>query len=112
MLNPSDILRGYMDTIILSQLDDEDGYGYSISRQIAEKTDGLVELKEGTLYNSFRRLESLGLIESYWGNEQEGARRRYYHLTDTGRHLLQENIRDIKKYNMMIDRIFSKEEAV
>ena len=112
MLNPSDILRGYMDTIILSQLDDEDGYGYSISRKIAEKTEGTLEMKEGTLYSTFRRLESLGMIESYWGNEQEGARRRYYHLTENGRQLLHENIRDIKKYNALIDKIFSKEEAV
>ena len=46
MLNPSDILRGYVDTIILSQLDDEDGYGYSISRKIAEKTEGSLSFYE------------------------------------------------------------------
>ncbi len=112
MLNPSDILRGYLDTIILRQLDDEDGYGYSISRKVAEKTEGTLELKEGTLYSTFRRLESLGMIESYWGDEQAGARRRYYHLTDNGKQLLNENIQDMKRYNAMIDKIFGKEEVI
>ena len=109
MLNASDILRGYMDTIILNQLEFEDNYGYAISKTVAEITDGIIELKEGTLYTTFRRLESTGMIESYWGNEQAGARRRYYHLTDAGKALLDENKADWKRYSRMLDKVFDKE---
>ena len=57
MLNGSDILRGYTDTIILAQLCRGDSYGYSINRRVQEVTGGELQLKEGTLYTTFRRLE-------------------------------------------------------
>ena len=40
MLNSSDILRGYTDTIILAQLLKEDSYGYVISKNVQEITRG------------------------------------------------------------------------
>ena len=38
MLNASDILRGYTDTIILAQLAEGDSYGYVISKSVQEIT--------------------------------------------------------------------------
>jgi len=110
MLNASDILRGYTDTIILAQLVGGDSYGYVISKNVQEMTHGEMQLKEATLYTTFRRLESAGVIESYWGNENAGARRRYYHLTDAGRRLYEENIEDWRKYRAMISALFGMEE--
>ena len=40
MLNSSDILRGYTDTIILAQLAEGDSYGYVISKNVQEITAG------------------------------------------------------------------------
>ena len=102
MLNSSDILRGYTDTIILAQLEEGDSYGYLISKTVQEATAGEVQLKEATLYTTFRRLETAGVIVSYWGSEEVGARRRYYHLTDAGRALLSENRAQWKRYQEMI----------
>ena len=64
MLNSSDILRGYTDTIILAQLAGGDSYGYVISKNVQEITRGELQLKEATLYTTFRRLEAAGMIES------------------------------------------------
>ena len=86
----ADLLRGYTDTIIMRQLAGGDGYGYGISRAVAEKSDGMVQMKEATLYTAFRRMEENGYIRSYWGNEATGARRRYYSLTDPGKSKLEE----------------------
>lgn len=87
----ADLLRGYTDSILLAQLAGGDSYGYRINKSVCELSDGQLELKEATLYTAFRRLESAGYIRSYWGNENAGARRRYYSLTDEGRtHLLEE----------------------
>lgn len=80
----SDVIRGHTDTIILAQLLRGDSYGYQINRAIQEKTGGQYELKEATLYTAFRRLEQLGCITSYWGDETTGARRRYYSVTPAG----------------------------
>ena len=81
----ADLLRGYTDTILLSQLAGGDSYGYEINRRVSGLSGGAVELKEATLYTAFRRMESAGLIISYWGNEETGARRRYYAITPAGR---------------------------
>ena len=111
MLNSSDILRGYTDTIILAQLDQGDNYGYVISKNVQEIPRGELELKEATLYTTFRRLENSGMIESYWGNENAGARRRYYHLTEKGRELFYENQADWRKYRSIISELFGMEAA-
>ena len=110
MLNSSDILRGYTDTIILAQLAGGDSYGYVISKNVQEITRGELSLKEATLYTTFRRLESAGVIESYWGNENAGARRRYYHLTDAGRKLYEENLEDWRRYRAVISKLVGLEE--
>ena len=110
MLNASDILRGYTDTIILAQLYHEDSYGYVISKNVQEVSGGELQLKEATLYTTFRRLENAGVIESYWGNENAGARRRYYHLTDDGRRLYEENRTDWRRYRAVISQLIGMEE--
>lgn len=80
----SDMIRGHTDAIILAHLLGGDSYGYKINRAIGEKTGGQYELKEATLYTAFRRLEQMGYITSYWGDENTGARRRYYSITPQG----------------------------
>lgn len=80
----ADLIRGHTDTIILASLIDSDSYGYKINKSILERTDNVYELKEATLYTAFRRLEDAGFIQSYWGNETTGARRRYYSITPNG----------------------------
>ena len=112
MLNSSEILRGYTDTIILAQLAGGDSYGYVISKNVQEISRGELQLKEATLYTTFRRLESAGVIESYWGNENAGARRRYYHLTDAGRALYEENLADWRKYRAIISALFGMEDSL
>ena len=36
-------------------------------------------------------MEEGGYIRSYWGDEETGARRRYYSLTEPGREKLEED---------------------
>ncbi|HEK9037034.1 TPA: helix-turn-helix transcriptional regulator, partial [Clostridioides difficile] len=60
MIIASDMIRGHTETIILKHLLEKDSYGYEINKSILEKTKGLYELKEATLYTAFRRLEQSG----------------------------------------------------
>ena len=101
----ADLLRGYTDTIIMRQLADTDGYGYGISRAVAEKSDGMVQLKEATLYTAFRRMEESGFIRSYWGDEATGARRRYYSLTMSGREKLADDKQVWEETRRVIDTL-------
>ena len=111
MLIAADLIRGHTETIILAQLAEGDSYGYVISKNVQEITRGELQLKEATLYTTFRRLEAAGMIESYWGNENAGARRRYYHLTKKGRALFAENQADWRKYRAVISELFGMEDA-
>ena len=90
----SDLLRGHTDTIILKLLMDGDKYGYEITKLIAEQSGNQYELKEATMYSSLKRLEQDGHITSYWGDETQGGRRKYYHVTSSGRTLYESNKRN------------------
>lgn len=110
MLNVSDILRGLTDTIILAQLEESDSYGYQINKNISELSGNDFELKEATLYTSFRRLEESGCITSYWGDENSGARRRYYSITEEGKKILTENKVDWEKIQNLLDGLLHRAE--
>lgn len=79
-----EVLKGYVDTIILSLLYKKDMYGYELSKKVKEESKGAFELKEGTLYLAFKRLESNGYAQSYWEDSQGGGRRKYYTISQAG----------------------------
>jgi DNA-binding PadR family transcriptional regulator len=101
----SDLIRGHTDTIILAHLIDRDSYGYEINKSIQEKTNQQYELKEATLYSAFRRLEQAGFIQSYWGDQETGARRRYYTITPAGHALYHTNKNDWEHAKALIDKL-------
>ena len=78
-------LKGNIETIILCSLYNRDKYGYEIAKDIKDRTENAYEIKQPTLYSYLKRLQDDGLIESYWGTESNGGRRRYYMLTKYGR---------------------------
>jgi len=105
----ADLLRGYTDTIILRQLSHADSYGYRISKQVSLISQGGLEMKEATLYTAFRRLETAGLIRSYWGDETTGARRRYYAITKAGLEKLTQDCAAWEETKCMMDRLLKED---
>lgn len=79
-----DMIKGFINPVVLSVVSRGDTYGYEIAKYVNDQTNGALDLKEGTLYPSLRRLEAEGFIESYWGTEAGGPRRRYYRITTSG----------------------------
>ncbi|OZM58642.1 PadR family transcriptional regulator [Lottiidibacillus patelloidae] len=81
-----EVLKGHIDTLILSLLHKKEMYGYELAKYVREKSKEQFELKEGTLYLSLKRLEKNKWISSYWGDENgPGGRRKYYKLTPLGK---------------------------
>lgn len=107
----SDLIRGHTDTIILANLTREDSYGYKINKDIQIKTENQYELKEATLYTAFRRLETSGYISSYWGNENTGARRRYYTITPEGRGAYHRLKKEWEESKYLIDILIQSDEG-
>ncbi|MDR2510406.1 MAG: PadR family transcriptional regulator [Spirochaetaceae bacterium] len=107
----SDILRGHTDTVVLGALLDRDRYGYEIYNAILDRTEGVFELKETTLYSSYKRLEREGHLSSYWGDETQGARRKYYAITAAGRELFEQNKRDWEFTRQILDTLILAKDA-
>jgi PadR family transcriptional regulator PadR len=89
----ADMLRGHTESIVLAVLCRGDSYGFEIFKTIRDATGGAYEIKEATLYASYRRLLKDGLVEAYWGDETQGGRRKYYRITDAGRAVYHANVR-------------------
>lgn len=80
-----EMIKGYIESIILSVLENEDLYGYEISKRIRNISENTFEIKEGTMYVVLKRLENNELISPYWDDtESGGGRRRYYKITEQG----------------------------
>jgi PadR family transcriptional regulator PadR len=101
----SDLLRGHTDTIILKLLMDGDKYGYEISKLIQTNSSGEYELKEATMYSSLKRLEADGSITSYWGDETQGGRRKYYRIAEKGKQLYFENKNNWEYAKRILDQL-------
>lgn len=84
--------RGFVNNIILESLLSGDKYGYEIIKEVEEKSNGKIVLKQPSLYSSLKRFETKGFITSYWGDSDIGGRRHYYTITETGRNYYNKTI--------------------
>jgi len=86
-----DKLRGHLETMILSTLEQGEAHGLEILRRLDEAGCGLLRLKEGSLYPALYRLEAAGEVKAVWEpapHGRRGARRRIYQLTTKGQRKL------------------------
>ncbi|MBO5394681.1 MAG: helix-turn-helix transcriptional regulator, partial [Clostridia bacterium] len=58
--------------------------------EIAERSNGRINLKKPSVYSNLTRMEKQGYISSYLQNSDFGPNRKYYSLTDAGREFYQE----------------------
>lgn len=75
---------------ILMALAEDDGHGYAIIQNVADRTAGAVRLSAGTLYRSIQRMLEDGLlveIDERPDPEEDDERRRYYRITPLGRNV-------------------------
>jgi len=64
-------------------------HGYAIIKRAAELSGGRVRLAAGTLYAALDRLTTAELVSTEREEVVNGRARRYYRLTDAGRHALE-----------------------
>ena len=103
----SDLIRGNIDTIILTTMLDGDKYGLDIIKEVEIRSNGTYELKQPTLYSCLKRLENQELISSYWLDSDIGGRRHYYKLTEKGKDSLLQKQEEWTKSKFIIDNLLS-----
>jgi PadR family transcriptional regulator, regulatory protein PadR len=79
--------KGTLPALILEALAREPSHGYRIAQRIKERSEGVLDFKEGTLYPALHKLENDGLVHSYEDMEN-GRPRRYYRIKPSGRKTL------------------------
>lgn len=82
-MNQGSPKRG-IELMLLGVLRHGPAHGYAIITALRERSGGLLDFAEGTIYPALHRLERAGLVESRL-DSVEGRRRRTYALTTRGR---------------------------
>ena len=99
--------RGTLPTLILKDLERAPSHGYRIAQGIKERSKGVLDFKEGTLYPALHKLENDGFVQSYEETES-GRPRRYYRITETGRAVLAKDRAEWKELSQAVTFILGE----
>lgn len=102
MLMTNEALKGHLDLLLLAILADDSAHGYAIIESLRQRSGGLFDLPEGTVYPALHRLEGQGLLGSRW-SEDSGRRKKIYHLTPKGQQVLSKRQEEWKKFSSAIN---------
>jgi len=101
----SNLVRGTLDMLILKTLSLQPMHGLGISRRIEQLTDGVFDVKPGSLFPSLKRMEQEGWIEGEWRESENRRRAKYYTLTAAGRNRLGEEKQNWGQAVMAITKV-------
>jgi PadR family transcriptional regulator, regulatory protein PadR len=79
-----EVLKGHLDLLLLATVAHEPAHGYLIVERLKERSGGVLDVPEGTVYPALYRLERAGLLSSRW-ERPSMRRRRVYRVTRRGR---------------------------
>ena len=71
-------------------------HGYGIMQKTAELSQGNVKIGSGTMYGATENMMKKGWIRETFSDNPEDKRKRLYELTDSGRDILEQEIRRLK----------------
>ena len=97
----ADAFNGQLDSLILAIVAEEPGHGYVILQRLRERSTGVFELAEGSLYPALHRLERDGLLASSWSADG-GRRRRVYGITPAGCSALRERRQEWRRFSAAV----------
>jgi PadR family transcriptional regulator, regulatory protein PadR len=99
-------LKGNLDLLLLSVLSGGPAHGYAIISALRDRSQGMFDLPQGTIYPALHRLENTGQLASSWA-EADGRRRRVYALTDKGAATLAAEQSDWRRFASSIHAVIA-----
>ena len=90
--------------VLLTML--EENYGYKVSQEVEEITNGRIILGPGTLYGAINNLNKRGWIELV---DKDNSGKKVYIATDTGRELVSLEIKRMRNLVLKGEKKFKKE---
>jgi PadR family transcriptional regulator PadR len=86
---PTTLLQGTLDMLILKALVVGERHGLGISQRIQQITGGTFIVKPGSLFPALHRMEEEGWISAFWGESENNRHAKYYRLSKAGRKQLE-----------------------
>ncbi len=88
-----ELMRGAGPVAVLKLLSKGEMYGYQLVQALTERSAGVLDMGQSTLYPMLYNMESKGLVQSKWQETVSGRRRKYYELTSKGKTRLADDIK-------------------
>ena len=98
------------DLFLLSILKYNDCYGYEMTKLIRKYSDGIIDIKHGTMYPILHDLIEKGYITSY-NKIVENKIRIYYHIEEDGLNYLKQGIEEYDNFINIINYILHEYEG-
>ena len=98
-----ELLKGSTPMLVLAVLAEEPSYGYEIAKRIEQRSEGILEGKEGTLYPLLHQLEAKKMLKSF-KEEVAGRTRKYYRITQRGKGELAKMLSQWKTFSEAVDK--------
>jgi|SRR5580704_4200128 PadR family transcriptional regulator PadR len=101
---PTTLLQGTLDMLILKSLIAGEKHGLGVSRRIQQITGGTFVVKPGSLFPALHRMEEEGWISSFWGESENNRRAKYYRLTKPGKKQLEAETKRWDRISLAIEQ--------
>ncbi|GIO09858.1 PadR family transcriptional regulator [Brevibacillus reuszeri] len=106
-----ELMKGSTVILILTLLEQKPMYGYEMSKAMEKNSNGVLSLKEGTLYPILHTLESDGMVHSYWSEGEGERKRKYYEITPEGKKYLQDKKQEWVTFRTAVDHVLGGGQA-
>jgi PadR family transcriptional regulator PadR len=105
--------KGTTTVILLNLLADvgRPMYGYEIIQELEARSQGYFQFKEGLIYPRLHDLERRGYLRSEWQGDEGSRRRKFYAITDAGRHRLERELQGWHSFTEQVNQLLGAEPA-
>lgn len=107
-VDPTQVLKGLLDTAVLGALKENRTYGYDLVRRLREQ--GFSEIADASVYGTLRRLYRAGFLTSEIVDSEVGPPRKYYSLNEAGAAQLESSLKTWDDITGTMDRILGGED--
>ena len=98
---------GFLRPALLTLLRRDSGHGYNLLQGLEELGIDTEGMDPSVVYRALRDMEEDGLVQSQWGDESLGPRRRVYSLTGDGEDVVSAWKEDLQRTQAEIDNLLS-----
>lgn len=80
-------------------------HGFEMANEIEARSEGVLQVEEGSLYPALQRMLLKGWVQAEWGVTAGNRRARYYEMTEAGRKQLEIELSQYSRVNLAIAKV-------